>query len=233
MATPAQIDANRLNAQSSTGPRTPEGKLASAQNGIETGLFTTTCFVRPNEAAEYEEFASSYRAELVPVGILEQTLATEIMSAAWRLRRCNLVELSSELTEDLERSLHRSRANAHNIMRKAMAELRRLQTERQVRNEIYPEGTDLSDLGLASMKEVIAVRNNHERARLAAERVGNFDAPMSVIHKACSAPGPVQSASLCKTAGQTARNSLCPCKSGQKYKRCCGVNAPPLLGKAA
>ncbi len=27
-----------------------------------------------------------------------------------------------------------------------------------------------------------------------------------------------------------ARNSLCPCKSGEKYKRCCGRSAPPMPG---
>ncbi len=29
------------------------------------------------------------------------------------------------------------------------------------------------------------------------------------------------------------RNAPCPCGSGNKYKRCCGVNAPPILSKAA
>jgi uncharacterized protein YecA (UPF0149 family) len=28
---------------------------------------------------------------------------------------------------------------------------------------------------------------------------------------------------------QRARNSPCPCGSGQKYKRCCGQDAPPVL----
>ncbi|MBS1828182.1 MAG: SEC-C domain-containing protein [Acidobacteria bacterium] len=32
---------------------------------------------------------------------------------------------------------------------------------------------------------------------------------------------------------QTPRNALCPCGSGNKYKRCCGKNAPPVLGRAA
>ena len=32
---------------------------------------------------------------------------------------------------------------------------------------------------------------------------------------------------------QTPRNALCPCGSGAKYKRCCGKNAPPVLGRAA
>jgi hypothetical protein len=30
-----------------------------------------------------------------------------------------------------------------------------------------------------------------------------------------------------------ARNAPCPCGSGNKYKRCCGTNAPPVLSKAA
>jgi uncharacterized protein YecA (UPF0149 family) len=30
-----------------------------------------------------------------------------------------------------------------------------------------------------------------------------------------------------------ARNAPCPCGSGNKYKRCCGVNAPPVLYNAA
>jgi len=42
-----------------------------------------------------------------------------------------------------------------------------------------------------------------------------------------------QSASNCKTAPQIARNAPCPCRSGEKYKRCCGKNAPPVLGRAA
>jgi preprotein translocase subunit SecA len=29
------------------------------------------------------------------------------------------------------------------------------------------------------------------------------------------------------------RSAPCPCKSGQKYKRCCGRNAPPVLFGAA
>jgi transposase-like protein len=32
---------------------------------------------------------------------------------------------------------------------------------------------------------------------------------------------------------EIARNAPCPCGSGNKYKRCCGANAPPVLSKAA
>ena len=36
-----------------------------------------------------------------------------------------------------------------------------------------------------------------------------------------------------KTSGQTPRNAQCPCNSGQKFKRCCGKDAPPVLNQAA
>jgi uncharacterized protein YecA (UPF0149 family) len=29
------------------------------------------------------------------------------------------------------------------------------------------------------------------------------------------------------------RSAACPCKSGEKYKRCCGKNAPPVLNLQA
>ncbi len=38
MTTEAQVAANRLNAQKSTGPRTPEGKGVVSQNAVKHGL---------------------------------------------------------------------------------------------------------------------------------------------------------------------------------------------------
>ncbi|MBL8217580.1 MAG: SEC-C domain-containing protein [Bryobacterales bacterium] len=34
-------------------------------------------------------------------------------------------------------------------------------------------------------------------------------------------------------SAQIPRNALCPCGSGNKYKRCCGKSAPPVLSQAA
>ncbi len=250
-------------------PQISEAQIAAnRENSRTSGLFTAHPFIRPEEQREYALHLADFESTLAPATILESTYACEIAGASWRLRRCNMVEAESIPDEAGQQSIDRARAAAHNVIRKATAELRRLQTERQVRNEIFPEGTDLSDLGLASMKEVIAVRNNFERSRLAAERVGNFDAPMSVIHKACSPPpraaAPVPAAapdSFCKTPAAPdsscktpaavpaaapdsfckkparvpvlGRNTPCPCKSGLKYKRCCGANAPAILYKAA
>ena len=48
MTTQAQIDANRRNAQLSTGPKTPEGKATSSQNATQHGL-TSQRVVLPDE----------------------------------------------------------------------------------------------------------------------------------------------------------------------------------------
>ena len=46
-ATEAQILANRKNAANSTGPKTPEGKLASRANAVSHGLTARIVFPTP------------------------------------------------------------------------------------------------------------------------------------------------------------------------------------------
>ncbi len=43
-------------------------------------------------------------------------------------------------------------------------------------------------------------------------------------------PKPSKTVEICR---EVARNAPCPCGSGVKYKRCCGVHAPPLLHHTA
>jgi hypothetical protein len=44
---------------------------------------------------------------------------------------------------------------------------------------------------------------------------------------------PAKPAVVTRQVPEIGRNAPCPCGSGNKYKRCCGTAAPPLLGRAA
>jgi len=86
----------------STGPRTEAGKARSSQNATKHGLFAAHDFIREGEEAEYAQTLTSLMEEIAPEGILEQTFATEIMGATWRLRRCRLVEEAFSCIDELD-----------------------------------------------------------------------------------------------------------------------------------
>jgi hypothetical protein len=79
MATEAQIEANRANAQKSTGPRTPEGKEKAAQNSLKHGLFTRETVIRGEDEAEFAEYRENLLSQLIPGTPLEETLAERVV----------------------------------------------------------------------------------------------------------------------------------------------------------
>ena len=90
MTTEAQIEANRANAQKSTGPRTPEGKATVAQNAVKHGLLARTAVLHGEDWEEHACFSEDLLNELYPDGVMEQELADRIVSLSWRLRRAML-----------------------------------------------------------------------------------------------------------------------------------------------
>jgi hypothetical protein len=144
-----QRAANKANAAFSTGPKTEAGKARSSKNALTLGLFTMNDFVRDNEAEDYTKICASLWNELSPEGTLEQNFTTEIVSATWRLRRCRMADealglisiadpawsdpMLSPANEKQQKSVDRARAQAHNALRRSIAELRTLQTERTIR----------------------------------------------------------------------------------------------------
>jgi hypothetical protein len=92
MSTDRQISANQINAQKSTGPRTPTGKARVSSNALTHGL-TGKDVVLPNEnALEFESFRVDLLTSLAPQGDLESMLAEKIVADAWRLRRVPKLE---------------------------------------------------------------------------------------------------------------------------------------------
>ncbi len=135
MATTAQILANRQNAERSHGPVTAAGKARVSQNATKFGLFSVANFVRPEEQNIFKQFESGYLSELSPATPLENTLAREIIHAAWRLRRCADLEiappenLTDEELDRLQISIDRARSAAQRTLHRSLKELRNLQNK--------------------------------------------------------------------------------------------------------
>ncbi len=261
MRTPAQIAATIANAQSSTGPRTDEGKATVSQNALKAGLFAAFDFIRPGEEPIYKELEEMLEEELAPVGILERNVMGEIFSAMWRLRRCRVVEgtfaaqlaamaadsteqipdpIQNEATAKFQASVDRARSQNNRLLHKCTSELRRLQTERHFRNEVLPEGTTPANLGVCDFSAVMKGSERAFAARRRVERQETEDLLTKVEDEArwisatqSAEQSRAAAAESAPTEPQIARGALCPCKSGEKYKRCCGKDAPPVLQQAA
>jgi len=206
MSTTAQILANRQNAELSCGPLTVAGKARVSQNATRFGLFSVANFVRPEEQQIFNEFESGYLIELSPDSPLEQTLAREIIHASWRLRRCASLEVAppEDLTdEELDRlqiSIDRARSAAQRTFHRSLKELRRIQA-----GHLEPAVLMLEQ---ATAMDALLKKDLDQREAQNSAKQTQFE--------------PVKTAAI-------PRGALCPCKSGQKYKRCCGRNAPPVL----
>ncbi len=87
MTTEAQTEANRANAQKSTGPRTPEGKAKVAQNALKHGLLAKQAVVVGEDTDDFDLLRDQFRAELAPVGLTESRLVERIAGLSWRLQR--------------------------------------------------------------------------------------------------------------------------------------------------
>ncbi len=87
MTTEAQVAANRVNAQKSTGPRTAEGKAAVTQNAVKHGLRAQAVVLPGEDGQEYARYHGQMKEQLQPADVQEIELAERIVGLSWRLRR--------------------------------------------------------------------------------------------------------------------------------------------------
>jgi hypothetical protein len=109
MATPRQIEANRRNAQKSTGPKTPEGKQAVSLNSLRHGLRAATVVLPREDAAEFQRLCDDLEAEWRPQTRTEQIYLEQMAVAYWKLRRherCEMQLLSQHSDTTTTRSLN-------------------------------------------------------------------------------------------------------------------------------
>ena len=87
MATIQQIEANRLNAQKSTGPRSVEGKAVSCFNAIKTGIDAKSQIVRGEDPAELQTLTAEYQERWQPATPEQRLLVDTLIDCEWLLRR--------------------------------------------------------------------------------------------------------------------------------------------------
>ena len=108
MATPAQINANRANAQKSTGPRSVEGKSASRFNALKHGMDAASIVIPGEDPEVYDSLVAQYLIEYHPQSASESFHVDTMIRADWQKRRLEAVEADlfrTIMTESPDNSL--------------------------------------------------------------------------------------------------------------------------------
>ncbi len=92
MISQKQLEANRRNAQRSTGPRTEEGKKVAALNARRHNLTGQVTAMTDADRIMHDAFSASIVENLAPEGAMEIQLAQRIATDSWRLNRISAVE---------------------------------------------------------------------------------------------------------------------------------------------
>src|ERR1700722_13639067 len=87
MATKAQVDANRRNAQKSTGPKTPEGKDKSRRNALQHGLTAKTCMLEDEDPEALVDLLNEIREKFNPQDTDEDFLIERMAKARFKYNR--------------------------------------------------------------------------------------------------------------------------------------------------
>jgi hypothetical protein len=139
MPTAAQIEANRANAQLSTGPTSETGKAKSSLNAVKTGLTGRSVLLPSDDAALYEAHVAEFMKRLAPVGENEQNLAQALADTEWRLQRIPALEMGIYALGRLE--FAELFANEDEAVRKHLIEAKIfLAYQRQLNNLSIQEG---------------------------------------------------------------------------------------------
>ena len=204
----------------------------AASNRLEHGFRSSTVLLPSDDPAEYEALLEELTAHFAPHDLTTERLVREMADAEWRLRRLR-THLGSALARHLETLAQR-----------------------------HPELTDGIDLESRAVETLAETgcsyatwlryesrfQNQYDRAyrtwtayENSRRRIASKEADI-MIRKTIFAPlpGELPVSNVQTATGQyipqpapIPRNGPCPCQSGEKYKRCCGRSAPPVLHQAA
>jgi hypothetical protein len=149
MASQAQIDANRINAQSSSGPQSPAGKARVALNPLIHGLARSNIFLPGEEPEEFTAVRKAVSSSYECFDAADAILVDEAALAWWKIRRISewqaaimtaalagnsmpdsLARMFGESHEAALKSLHRYETSARSALHRSLNHLRILQKDR-------------------------------------------------------------------------------------------------------
>jgi hypothetical protein len=92
MSSLKQIEANRLNSQKSTGPRSPEGKAAVRFNALKSGIDAKSQVIPGEDPAALELLTAEYYDRYQPATPEVRALVDTLITAEWLQRRFRTIE---------------------------------------------------------------------------------------------------------------------------------------------
>ena len=148
MSSDLQIEANRKNAQRSTGPRTTDGRARVASNALKHGLTGKQVVLPGEDPAEFDSFRSELILDLAPQGALEEILAEKIVADVWRLRRIPQLEAAFYWREKRQRALSDARAKVSSYETSFIKEL----GSNHNKSEVRPGQREMHEAAVAELQ---------------------------------------------------------------------------------
>jgi hypothetical protein len=92
MSSLRQIEANRRNAQKSTGPTSVTGKAASSMNALKSGIHAKSLVLPSEKLADLEQLSDDYYQRHLPASPEARFHLDEVIHCEWLLRRYRTAE---------------------------------------------------------------------------------------------------------------------------------------------
>ena len=176
-----KLEANRRNAQQSTGPRTQTGKKHSRRNALKHGILAVSLTPTEDESArDFHQLVSKLRGEYRPVGVLEDMLVQKIAVCWWRQKRaleCEFTLVPRAFTNEiieLERAVDPESATSADRLRRVLGpELDRiLRYESAIEKDLLAATSDLEERQQRRKELEARLQRGKEEARAELQRRG-------------------------------------------------------------
>lgn len=149
--TAARLAANLANSQKSTGPITAEGKAASSRNAFKHGLASSNLYIPEALQPLYQEITHDLNAAIHPEGTLEDDAFVQLRNARFQMERILILQgelgqqsaargldpLNDPAVQKQWDRLERYRRTAQSDFRSQMKDLRKLQSQRAVTQQLF------------------------------------------------------------------------------------------------